>query len=211
MPKGKKPQPPASPSPTPIPVPDPTPTIPPYTTFGTWGDPGAYKTSPGNNSQTAIRTESPQTTVDVEKCGSINWAWSAQNQRFADLAVLSSDVFFKVGQDWGGSPRFELTLIDPATLQAHKMFLYVGDPPNFNKTCPMGSWFNTGNLMDPTKMADDQQFPNGTYGDTVANALTKYGTWRVNNILLGTDGGWVGPQTVDFDNTYINSWLYTYE
>lgn len=197
--------------PPPPPPPPPPPVQPTCGLFSTSGD--SYLISPGNNSATAVETVSPAWTTN-ELFGSVNCSWDSAEMTFGQLTQVSTDVRFVQGSCWGGSPRFEITMLDKSANLLHKAFLYIGPPGTMGQTtgCPAtDTWYNTGNLMASTQTVDDSQFPGGSCCDTVAGAEAKYGTWPITNVLWGTDGGWSAPQTIDFDNTQVGPYLYTYE
>jgi major membrane immunogen (membrane-anchored lipoprotein) len=58
---------------------------------------------------------------------------------------------------------------------------------------------------------DTSQLPAGAFYDPNATARAKYGSYRITGIQLVVDKGGTLDMTVRFDNTQINSALYTYE
>ena len=129
----------------------------------------------------------------------------AAGMTFAQLATLSTDYKFTVNSCGGGSPRFQLNI------GGANAFVYIGPPPNYTG-CATGVWVNTGNLVGG--LVDTSQLPGGTFYDTWAAALVKYGSMTITGIQLVADGGWFfsdGTQTVVVDNVQINSTTYTFE
>lgn len=92
------------------------------------------------------------------------------------------------------------------------IFVYIGPPPNYSG-CPQNVWANTGNLVTPASLVDATQL-GGAFYEPWSAVVASYGTYPVTGIQLVTDAGWAFPstgQTVDIDNTMINSTTYTYE
>lgn len=159
---------------------------------------------PGELSLTAVQlstTESPYT-------------WGAvqldipTGMTFGQLNYLSTNYKFTLGSCWGGSPRFEMWVTDPAG-NREKIFAYIGPPPDYTG-CPLGVWTRTGNLVTPTSLVDDTEV-GGTFYDPYSDAQAKYGSYPLIAVWLDADGGWDGNQTVDLDNSRVNDQLYTYE
>ncbi len=167
-----------------------------YTLFG-----DATAVHPGHNSDTAIELSSIGTTTfsgidfDTPTAMTLN-----------QLLNLSTDYMFTAGSCGGGSPRFQIN-IDGFNIQ-----VYIGPSPNYTGCLP-NVWGNTGDLLEATLFVDTSQLPGGTFYDTWAAALLKYGTHAVTGIQLVADGGWAvgGTQTVQVDNVVINTTTYTFE
>jgi hypothetical protein len=160
---------------------------------------------PGHNSDTAIQLSS----IGLLTSGGINFDESTVTPPVTTLSTLqnlSTDYMFTAGSCGGGSPRFQIN-IDGANI-----FVYIGPPPNYT-ACPAGVWLNTGDLLEAALFVDTSQLPGGTFYDTWASALLKYGTHTVTGIQLVADGGWAvgGTQTVQVDNVTINTTTFTFE
>jgi hypothetical protein len=174
-----------------------------YTLVGT----GAALVHPGDNSQTAVQLWSSGSGSSLI-WGAIGFAVPSK-MTFSDVNNLSTDYKFVQGSCWQGSPRFTVG-ISNGTPNATETWFYIGPSPSYTG-CPSGVWSNTGNLASPTSPVDDSALPGGSPTDTFAGAQAKYGSYSVNYIAIDVDGGAGGNQTVDFDNTRVNSTLYTYE
>lgn len=127
----------------------------------------------------------------------------------ASLNTLSTDFNVTEGTCGGGSPRFQITVLDNTNTERN-IFAYLGQTPSF--TCTPDVWSNSGDLLETGKTLDTSQLPLGTFYDPYDTALTKYGSLTVTGIQLVTDGGWLfGNQTVLADNVVINNMTYTFE
>jgi hypothetical protein len=175
-----------------------------------FGYPGtAGFTCPGYNSNTAVMLTSPPSTT-TQSYGAVYFPVPLNADRTAgtmtldQLTTLSTEYEMTQGS-CGGSPRFQIALSAPGTPGAfgYNMFVYL----SYN--CPLNVWTNTGNLLSPTSVVDDSQFPGGSGYDTAAGAQAKYGNWLVYSMFLGMDDG--HGNIGIFDNTQINAHLYTYE
>jgi hypothetical protein len=133
---------------------------------------------------------------------------------FGSLTALSSD--YKLEADdacVGGSPRFQINVIDPNTNTEKNIFAYFG-VDSAGAPCVPGVWSNTGDMLEVNRLLDTSQLTGGTFYDPYASALTKYGSWTVTGIQVVTDSGWAatdGEHAVDIDNTLIDTTLFTYE
>jgi hypothetical protein len=137
----------------------------------------------------------------------------ASGTTFAELEALSTDYRFEADDSCaGGAPRFSMGLSDQDSGDSGNIFVYLGDAPNYTN-CPAGVWTNSGDLLGSEPL-DTTQLDGGTFYDSYADALAKYGSYEVTSLQLVTDAGWAaqdGEQTVSIDNTKINDTLYTYE
>jgi hypothetical protein len=170
-----------------------------YNLFGT-----ATAVHPGHNSDTAIQLSSVGTTS-----GGINFDETSVTPpvtTLSSLQNLSTDYMFTAGSCGGGSPRFQINV------DGKNIFVYIGPPPNYTG-CAAGVWLNTGDLLEAALFVDTSQLPGGTFYDTWASALIKYGSHTVTGIQLVADGGWAvgGTQTVQVDNVMINTTTFTFE
>lgn len=172
-----------------------------YNLFGT-----ATPVHPGHNSDTAIQLSS----VGFLTSGGINFDETAVTPPVTTLNTLqnlSTDYMFTAGSCGGGSPRFQINV------DGKNIFVYIGPPPNYTGCAP-GVWASTGDLLEAALFVDTSQLPGGTFYDTWASALIKYGTHTVTGIQLVADGGWAvtgGTQTVLVDNVMINGTTFTFE
>lgn len=162
----------------------------------------AALTSPGDNSTTAVQL----TSTGASGWGAIGFAVT-KGLRLRDVTTLSTDYEFLTGSCWGGAPRLTVGVSNGTTKET---YFYIGTAPSWTG-CPSDAWTYTGNLATPTSPIDDSQLPGGSTSDTYAHAQAKYGSYAVEYIAIDLDGGWKGTQTADFDNTQVNSTLYTYE
>jgi hypothetical protein len=174
-----------------------------YTLFG-----GASYVMPGNNSNRAVKLVSDGTVPSTPAApySGIDFA-VASTLKFSDIQNLGTDYMFTAGSCGLGAPRFQINV------GGVNAFVYIGPLPNYTG-CPQNVWLNTGNLATPASFVDTSQLPGGTFYDTFAAADVKYGTMIVTGIQLVTDSGLAFPatgQTVEIDNTQINSTTYTYE
>jgi hypothetical protein len=172
-----------------------------YNLFGT-----ATPVHPGNASDTAIQLSS----VGFLTSGGINFDETSVTPpvtTLSTLQVLSTDYKFTAGSCGGGSPRFQINV------DGKNIFVYIGPPPNYTG-CTANVWLNTGDLLEAALFVDTSQLPGGTFYDTWASALIKYGTHTVTGIQLVADGGWAvtgGTQIVQVDNVMINTTIFTFE
>ncbi len=133
---------------------------------------------------------------------------------FAQLTQLATD--YKLESDdacVGGSPRFQINVIDPNTSLEKNIFAYFGTD-SAGAPCVAGTWANTGDFLEVNRLLDTSQLTGGTFYDAYASALTKYGSWTVTGIQVVVDASWAATdseQAVDIDNTLVNSTLFTYE
>lgn len=167
-----------------------------YTLFG-----DAALVHPGHNSDTAVQLRSVGTTF-----GGIDFE-TETGMTLNQLEELSTDFMFTTGSCGGGAPRFQINV------GGKNIFVYLGPPPNYT-LCPQNIWLDSGDLLEPASFVDTSQLPGGTFYDTWAAALIKYGAMTVTGIQLVTDGGWAvagGTQVVQVDNVTINDTVYTFE
>lgn len=167
-----------------------------YTLFG-----DATPVHPGNVSDTAIQLRSVGTGY-----GGIDFD-TPSGMTLDQLLILSTDHMYTAGSCGGGSPRFQINV------DGHNIFVYIGPPPNWTG-CAANTWLATGDLLEAALFVDTSQLPGGTFYDTWASALVKFGTHAVTGIQLVADGAWAvagGNQTVLVDNVKINAKTYTFE
>ncbi len=170
-----------------------------YSFFGNAG-----YVSPGNSSLRAAQVIS--NTANQTPYGGIDFSVPS-GLTLAGLNTLSTDYQVIQGGCGVGSPRFSVT-----TPQGN-VFVYMGPPPNYN-ICPADSvWYNTGNLASPANLVDATQIGGGFY-ESWAQVQHDFGTLSVTDISIVLESGYAfagGNQTINFDNTAVNSDLYTYE
>jgi len=137
---------------------------------------------------------------------------------FADISDLSTD--FKLNANdtcTGGTPRFQINIIDPNTTQTRNIFIPLG-VDSASTPCVADSWINSGDLLETGRVLDTTQLTGGAYADPYDSALSKFGTWTVTGFQLVTDGSWNavatggdGEQKVWFDDTVVDGQTYNYE
>ena len=124
------------------------------------------------------------------------------------LNNLSTEYMFTQGSCGGGAPRFVATVTTPSGSQ--NVNFYIGPAPNYT-SCPPNVRSNTGNLASPTNLVDATQLGGGFY-EPYAAVQASYGSYPVTDVFVVTDAYWfAGTQTVQVDNTQINTNTYTYE
>src|SRR6266542_3500528 len=144
-----------------------------YTLYG-----DAMAVHPGHASDTAIQLRS-----DADPgWGGIDFDTTA-GMTLNQLQNLSTDYMFTAGSCGGGSPRFQINV------DGHNIFVYIGPPPNYTG-CAANVWLTTGDLLESALFVDTSQLPLGTFYDTWASALAKYGTHEITGIHLVSEGSW---------------------
>lgn len=175
-----------------------------YALFG-----GATYVSPGNASNRAVRLVADlSNTSTADDYSGVDFHVPA-GLTFADLQKLSTDYKLTQGTCSGGSPRFQINVLDPSTNSLKNIFAYIGPPPNYTG-CPANVWLNSGNLLSPANLIDTGQLSGGVFYDPVTAAVAKFGSYSVVGIQLVADT-FAASQTVIVDNTMINDTVYTYE
>ncbi len=155
--------------------------------------------SPGHNSPFGVKLESAGSYPAPTSYGGIDFAVPS-GLTVADLDYLGTDYNGPCG---GGSPRFQVNVIDPNDNQVKNIFVYL-------EPCAAG-WNNTGNLLDPTDNVDASQI-GGAFYMPYATVQTLYGSYQVVGIQLVVDASWLfGTQTVLVDNVMVNTRLYNFE
>ena len=158
---------------------------------------------PGNHSKRAVEAAS---TGDPFTWGAVDLAIPA-GLTVAQLTALSTDYKPALGSCWGGSPRFEAWVTDGTG--TWKVHFFIGPPPSFTG-CPSGVWASSGNVAAPSSLVDDSQL-GGSTSDRYSNTQAKWGTHTVTHVYLDVDGGWYANQAAEFDNTNVNTALFTFE
>ena len=129
------------------------------------------------------------------------------------LTNLQTDYYVEHGCFGGGSPRFSISFSNP---EGNKnIFVYLGTPPNFMDCPTPDMWFSTGNFATDTAGLrwDSSQLCPGTFYNTYSGAVACANSlnYKIDAILLVTDGGWSGTnagnstgQTFLFRNVQVN-------
>jgi hypothetical protein len=175
--------------------------------YSLFGD--ASYVSPGNASSRAVHLVSDTS----PGYGGIDYGVEASTT-FASLTTLATDYRLEADDMCvGGSPRFQINIVDPNTGIEKNIFAYFGTD-SAGAPCIPGTWANTGDFLETGRLLDTSQLTGGTFYDPYTAALAKYGTWVVTGIQVVDDSAWAaldGEHAVDIDNTAINSTLFTYE
>lgn len=159
---------------------------------------------PGFESATAVQLASS------ESSGTLGWGaigFAASGLRLRDVTDLSTEYEFTLGSCWGGSPRFTVGISNGGTKE---IYFYMGPPPSY-VGCAPSVWTSTGNLATPSSPVDDSHLPGGSPATPYSQVLAEYGNDKVVYIAIDLDSGWAGSETALFDDTQVNSTLYTYE
>lgn len=125
------------------------------------------------------------------------------------LTNLATQYYVEHGCFGGGSPRFSIVMSNAAN-QNKEVQVYLGTYPAFND-CPPPGWMSTGNLAtDAAGLRWDTSQIGGSFYSTYSAAVTLADTqgYKIDEIILGTDGGWDpttgGNQTFLFQNIQTN-------
>ena len=175
-----------------------------YTFFGS-----ASYVSPGYNSNRAVLLTS-DANANPQLFSGIDFTFPS-GMLLSSLSTLSTYYDFTASTCGQGSPRFAISL---AAYPNATIFVYIVSPSNQN--CTENAWINTGNLLDGSVYTDNVE-PHGFYDwtgplyNTWADVVKQYGSQTVSDIFLVSDAGPSGSQTVQIDNTYVNTTLYSYE
>lgn len=175
--------------------------------YSLFGD-AAY-TSPGNASNRAVHLVSD----NAPGYGGIDFGSDA-GVTFADLTTLSTDYRLEADDTCvGGSPRFQIAVEDSTSGDSGNIFAYFGTD-SAGAPCVSGVWSTTGDFLEANRVLDTSQLDGGSFYDTYAAALAKYGSYTVTGIQVVTDSSWAAGDSehaVDIDNTLVNAVLFTYE
>jgi hypothetical protein len=166
---------------------------------------GASYVSPGNGSERAVQLVSNASTTD----SGVDFGLGSTTT-LADLTNLSTDYQFTAGSCGGGSPRFQINVQTASGTK--NIFAYIGAAPNYTN-CAQGVWASTGNLITGSSTVDATQLGGGFY-EPWSQVLTDYGSNQVTGVQLVADGSWAFAttgQTVNVDNTLLNTTLFGYE
>jgi len=132
-----------------------------------------------------------------------------QTDYYADDGETGSNCF------GGGSPKFSIE-VSNGTGTLPKIHLYLGTYPSFTDCPPHNMWFSTGNFASDSAGLrwDTSQICPGTFYNNYSVAVTCADSlnYKINAILVGTDGGWSGTnagpmgsgQTLLFRNIQVN-------
>jgi hypothetical protein len=109
------------------------------------------------------------------------------------LQFLATQYYVEHGCFGGGSPRFSIVMSNAVdTVEIH---VYLGMYPNYMDCPPPGVWLSTGNFAtDAAGPRWDTSQIDGTFYNTYTGAVTLADAlgYRIDEILLVTDGGWFG-------------------
>ncbi len=160
--------------------------------------------SPGYNSNTAVQMATSGTAY-----GGIGFA-VAPGMKLADVNTLSTYYELLFGSCGGGSPRFSIGLAKGSSTPK-EIWFYFGRQSDGSIQCPLaGSGYAyTGNLASPNFLVDTTALPGGKLYDPYSDVQARYGSYLIKYIAIDVDGG--GGQTVNVDDTQVNSVVYTYE
>jgi len=134
--------------------------------------------------------------------------------RFSDIDNLGLDYAAIAGGCLGGSPRFVIEMQDPADhSKTSFVTAYVGDRPQFS-CAPGAGWANSGNLTQAT----DQRWAvenSGAYVVYNDSSIQAFADWKVTDVALIVDSGWVfgenGDQDIAVNNVTLNDHVATGE
>ncbi|HZT93731.1 MAG TPA: hypothetical protein VE985_04555 [Gaiellaceae bacterium] len=127
----------------------------------------------------------------------------------SQLTNLATDYYRENGCFSGGSPRFSIVMSNGVN-QNREVQVYLGTFPAFNDCPPQETWLSTGNLVTDPQLRWDSSQIGGTFYGTYSEAATLADTqgYTIDEIILGTDGGWSpgsgGNQSFLFRNIQMN-------
>lgn len=153
------------------------------------------------------------TSDPAQPSGSITFT-VATGTTFDEFTALSTDYYFGLDNTCGfGSPRFAISLYDPATGTNGIANAYIGESPSYN-SCPAGAWTFSGDLLENGRFIDTSRLPGGVTNDPYALARVRYEDYLVTSVQLIVDDG---PsfsdreQSVQVDNVDVNGTVYTFD
>jgi hypothetical protein len=135
---------------------------------------------------------------------------SLQTDYYVDDGAVGSNCF------GGGSPRFDIVVSNGTeTGSLPEIHVYLGTYPAFADCPAKNMWMSTGNFAaDAAGLRwDTSQVCPGTFYNTYSVAVTCANAlgYKINAILVSTDGGWFGTnagpgtgQTFLFRNIQVN-------
>ena len=126
--------------------------------------------------------------------------------KLGQLTTLSTDYRFAAGTCASGSPRFTANVTNGG--RNSSIFFYIGPG---NGGCGSSHYSNSGNLAAPSSLVDAAHLPGGSLNEPYSKVQSDFGTYTVTAVHIDVDGGDSRTQTVDFDNTRVNSKFVTYE
>lgn len=125
-----------------------------------------------------------------------------------ELTHLSTDFSVLSGTCGGGSPRFQINMIDSQTRTEQMLYAYIGEGSSF--TCSSSTWQKSGNLLGKDTFIDATQAGSLFY-TPYEEVIRYFGTNEVTGIELVLDSGWMfGEQSVVFDNIRVNDQTFTF-
>jgi len=126
--------------------------------------------------------------------------------KLRQLTTLSTDYKFVLGTCGLGSPRFTANVTNGT--RSGSVFFYIGPS---NGGCGTASYTNTGNLAAPASIVDASRLPGGSLSQPFSSVQAAFGDYAVTAVHIDVDGGELGSQVLDFDNTTVNGRVVTYE
>lgn len=136
--------------------------------------------------------------------------------RFSDIDNLSLDYAAIAGGCLGGSPRFVVEVQDPADhSNVEYLQAYVGDPTSF--TCAPGAGWNSSPNYAAAGSGNRWAVPpnNNTYVDYGDSSVQAFANWKVTDVALIVDSGWVfgenDVQDIAVNNVTLNDHVATGE
>lgn len=158
---------------------------------------------PGNGSPTAAQLSN----IGPGSEGHVNIA-IPKGLKLRQLTSLSTDFRFLIGTCSGGSPRFTANLTNGTSNPS--VFFYIGPPPAYSECGGSDAYANSGDLATPSSLVDATELPGGSFNEPYSQVQANYGDYTVKAVHLDVDRRGV-DQTINFDNTRVNSRLVTYE
>jgi hypothetical protein len=177
-----------------------------FAAYSLFGD--AQVVQPGYNSAKAVQLRSDA--AIAPGYGGIDLDVPA-GTTFASLTTLSTDYNVTDDDCNAGSPRFQINVDTGSGIK--NIFAYIGPEPSYTGCLP-NTWVNSTDLLETPHFVDTAQLPGGTFYDTYADALTKYGSYPVVGIQLVVDSSFAfadAEQTILVDNVMVNTTTYTFD
>lgn len=163
------------------------------------------------------RTYDPPVWESIAGEGNRNYTYAkivlSSSLTFNDITNLSADYLFTTGDCFGGSLRWDISVVHNGANQVVRV--YYGNPggsPNPPGQSCSGAQSETGQnlITSSTAPANRFEMQDGwgvgplytTYADAVAS--TNNGTDVVTQVQLTLDSGWLAPQVADVSNVTVN-------
>ena len=171
----------------------------PYTLFGTSG----YIESDYQEDM-AIQ----MTSVDKDSYGGIDFTMP-EGTTIKDITHLSTNFAMISGACGGGSPRFQIGVIDPFTNTEKTIYAYIGEGPTYS--CDPSGWQESGNVVEDGRFVDATQLGSLFY-TPYDEFLDTFGSYRVTSVILVVDSGWMfGGQSVAVDNLQVIDQTFSFK